>query len=47
MEIKPFKINNMNIKIVNIINCRLIPSNIFIAFAIKENAKIIKMIDDE
>ena len=37
----------MKIKIVNIINCRFIPSNIFIAFAIKANAKIIKIVDDE
>ena len=37
----------MNIKIVNIINCRFIPSNIFSAFAIKANAKIIKMVDDK
>jgi hypothetical protein len=37
----------MNMKIVNIINCRFIPSNIFIAFAIKANDKIIKMVDDE
>ena len=37
----------MNTKIVNITNCRFIPSNIFIAFEIKANAKIIKIVENE